>query len=183
MVPVENLNEYRSFLEYRLLTALQSRSIEYEADVTRILTEAIADLGRHRKFQVTLEKRYHTVPEGTSHRSDVHWDGEVGHIWEIDRSLKYRSVNKLMGAKEPEKMWVLWAKDAELSVLRLLDVQGINILILSPDVRKLVWDRLMNEAFQRKEVHFLMRHQGRFDQAMELDERMQREPPSGLRPA
>jgi hypothetical protein len=179
MVPVEIMNEYRGFLEFRLLTALQSRTLEYEADVTKVLTGAIADLGRHRNFQVTLEKRYHTVPENLSHRSDVHWHGEVDHIWEIDRSLKYRSVNKLMGAKEPEKLWVLWAKDAELTVLRLMDVQGINILILSPDVRKLVWDRLTLEVFQRKEVHFLLRHRGRFDQSMELDERMRSEPPSG----
>jgi hypothetical protein len=37
---------------------------------------------------------------------------------------------------------------------------------------------------ENEKIHsWVMRHEGRFDQAMEWDERMQREPPSGFRPA
>jgi hypothetical protein len=47
MVPAETLRAYRAFLEYRLLMALDRRAIAYWADVTRVLTEALCDLGRH----------------------------------------------------------------------------------------------------------------------------------------
>ncbi|MDB5103559.1 MAG: hypothetical protein JWP91_1248 [Fibrobacteres bacterium] len=179
MVSAETLQMYRSFLEFRLLLALERRSLVYESDVTLVLTGAISDLGRHLGFEVTLERRYHAVPENLAHRCDVHWSGDADHIWEIDRTIKYRSANKLMGAREPVKIWVLWAKDSDLISLRLLDVNGIEVLVLGHEVRKLVWARLAAEGFERRELHFLLNHEDPYAGARELEGRMRTGPGEG----
>jgi hypothetical protein len=173
MLPQETLETYRNFIEYRLLSALEKRSIEYESDVTRSITGAISDLGKHLDYHVTLERKYFPLPpEGLLHRCDVHWRGGIGHIWEIDSTLKQKSVNKLAGAEEPEKIWVLWARETEMLSLRLMDLHGINVLIPGADVRKLVWDRLTAEASQRRELQSILEQNHRFGRSAELDENM-----------
>lgn len=173
MVSLHALAEYRTYIEYRLLLALEKRSIEYRGDVTRVITEAVSDLGNHLGFSVTLEKRYHPVlADARNHRCDVHWHGEVDHIWEIDRTLKEVSANKLMAAREPEKMWVLWAKDGDLIGLRLMDLAGINVILLNFDIRKLIWDRLLSEKFHRMELQNALSQEERYLQAKILDGRI-----------
>ena len=182
MVPAETLREYRAFLEYRLLLALDRRVIAYWADVTRVLTEALCDLGRHLGQAVSVEKRY----EGgeLNLRSDVHWQGADSHLWEIDRTVKNASAAKLAAASSGEKYWVLWARDNDLLSLSLLDLEGVNVLIVGHDVRKLVWDRLVSERYQRIGLQTALGRKGRFDAARALDAAISRardpEAPKGV---
>jgi len=182
MVPAETLRAYRAFLEYRLLMALDRRAIAYWADVTRVLTEALCELGRHLGQAVSVEKRY----EGgdLNLRSDVHWQGADAHLWEIDRTVKNGSAAKLAAAASGEKYWVLWARDNDLLSLGLLDLEGINVIIVGHDVRKLVWDRLVSERYQRIGLQAALGREGRYDAARALDEAMSRapdpEPPPGV---
>ncbi|MDB5048768.1 MAG: hypothetical protein JWO30_1839 [Fibrobacteres bacterium] len=171
MLPLKTLDTYRNFIEYRLLSVLEKRSIEYESDVTRTITGAISDLGKHLDYHVTLERKYYPLPqESLLHRCDVHWRGDIDHIWEIDSTLKQKSVNKLAGAKEPEKIWILWARETELPSLRLMDLHGINVLIPGADVRKLVWDRLAMESAERRDLQSMLEQKLRFERAAKLDE-------------
>ncbi len=170
MLSMETWKEYRGFIEFRILSALEKRTIEYWADVTREITLAVSDLGAHSGYSVTQERRYHPALTDTGgHRCDVHWHGAVDHIWEIDRTFKEISANKLLQAREPEKIWVLWAKDADLVPLRFKDLSGVNILIVSHDIRKLVWDRLLSEKFHRLELRNLLAREERFRAARKLD--------------
>lgn len=170
MVAIESLREYRSFVEYRILAAMEKRRVEYRADITRIITEAVCDLGKHLNYTVTLEKRYQApLAAERKLRSDVHWHGDVNHIWEIDTTIKMESAWKLSTAPEPEKMWVLWAKEEELISLRRMELTGINLMILSYDIRKLIWDRLLSEKFHRMELHNVLMQEERFLQAKKLD--------------
>lgn len=173
MVPAETLREYRAFLEYRLLMALERRAIAYWADVTRVLTDALCDLGRHLGQEVSVEKRY----EGgdLNLRSDVHWQGAEAHLWEIDRTVKNASAAKLAAATG-EKYWVLWARDNDLLSLGLLELEGINVIIVGHDVRKLVWDRLVSERYQRIGLQAALGRKGRFDAARALDAALSRAP-------
>jgi hypothetical protein len=170
MAPAETLREYRAFLEYRLLTALDRRAIAYWADVTGVLTEAICGLGRHLGHAVSVEKRYEGASgDALNLRSDVHWQGAVSHLWEIDRTVKNGSAEKLAAAGAGEKYWVLWARDNDLLSLSRLDLEGINMIIIGHDVRKLVWDRLVSERYQRIGVQAALGREGRFDAARALD--------------
>ena len=169
MASPETLREYRSFLELRLLRALERRAIAYWADVTEVLTRALVDLGRHRGFAVTVEKRYEGPgTEASNLRSDVHWQGATEHAWEIDRTVKNASAAKLAGAPG-ERYWVLWARDNDLLSLRLLELGGINVIILGHDVRKLVWDRLVWERHQRFGLQSALAREGRFARAWSLE--------------
>jgi hypothetical protein len=171
MLSMETWKEYRGFIEFRIVSALEKRTIEYWADVTREITAAVVDLGAHSGYSVTQERRYHpALTDAGGHRCDVHWRGAVDHIWEIDRTFKEISANKLLQAREPEKIWVLWAKDADLVPLRFKDLTGINILIVSQDIRKLVWDRLLSEKFHRLEVRNVLGREERFQAARKLEE-------------
>ena len=175
MLSMETWKGYRGFIEYRIVTALEKRAIEYWADVTRVITEAVGDLGVHYGYSVTQERRYHpALTDAGAHRCDVHWHGAVDHIWEIDRTFKEFSANKLLAAAEPEKIWVLWAKDADLVSLRFKDLSGINILIVSHDIRKLVWDRLLSEKFHRLETRNLQGREERFLAARNLEDEIKR---------
>ncbi|MEO7426727.1 MAG: hypothetical protein ABI036_16175 [Fibrobacteria bacterium] len=179
MLDIGILREYRAFLEYRILLALEKRSIEYRADVTKTLTGGVCALGSHEGYSITLEKRYHPIlTDIRNRRCDVHWHGTVDHIWEIDRTIKEISANKLMQAAEAEKVWVLWAKESEMISLRLMDLTGINILILGFDIRKLIWDRLLSERFHRQELQNALSQEERFSRARSLHERML--PESGM---
>ena len=170
MLSIGTWKEYRGFIEFRIVSALEKRTVEYWADVTREITSAVVDLGVHLGYSVTQERRYHpALTDVGGHRCDVHWRGAVDHIWEIDRTFKEISANKLLQAREPEKIWVLWAKDADLVPLRFKDLTGINILIVSHDIRKLVWDRLLSEKFHRLEVRNVSGREGRFLAARNLD--------------
>lgn len=170
MAPAETLRAYRSFLEYRLLMALERREIAYWADVTRVLTEALCGLGRHLGYQVSVEKRYEgSEGDALNLRSDVHWQGTVAHLWEIDRTVKNASAEKLMAAGPGEKYWVLWARDNDLLSLARLEIAGINMIIIGHDVRKLVWDRLVSERYQRIGLQAALGREGRFDGARALD--------------
>jgi hypothetical protein len=167
MVPPETLRSYRAFLEYRLLTALEGRAIAYWADATGVLTRALLDLGRHLGYVVSLEKRYgEGGSEGRHLRSDVHWQGPEAHLWEIDRTVKNASAAKLAAAGEGEKYWVLWAQDNELLSLRLLELQGVNLIILGHDVRKRVWERLVFEREERSALQAILARGGRFASAI-----------------
>lgn len=175
MLSIGTWKEYRGFIEFRIVSALEKRTIEYWADVTREITLAVVDLGAHFGYSVTQERRYHpALTDAGGHRCDVHWRGEVDHIWEIDRTFKEISANKLLQAREPEKIWVLWAKDADLVPLRFKDLTGINILIVSHDIRKLVWDRLLSEKFHRLEVRNVLGREERFEAARKLDAEIRR---------
>lgn len=150
MLSPDALRETRAFLEWRLLAALERRAIAYWGDVTATLTEALCDLGRHRGYAVAVERPYPGLPDGTGRmRSDVHWGGPGDHLWEIDRTVKADSAAKLRASRERERTWVLWARDNDLLSLRLLDLEGVNLLILGHDVRKLAWERLVAERMQR----------------------------------
>lgn len=181
MVSQDNLQTYRSFLEYRLLRALTDRVIEYRADVTQSITDSLIDLGRHAHFQVQVEKHY-DIPEPGSLglRSDVHWQGNPDHVWEIDWTIKEASAAKLKNAREQEKIWVLWAQNNGLLALRFLDLDGVDILILGNDIRKLIWERLAAENAQREGLQTLLSKRERFSEARrleaEMDERKSRDP-------
>lgn len=170
MVPAETLRSYRAFLEYRLLSALESRAIAYWADATGVLTRALLDLGRHFGYEVSLEKRYGeaTGEEGLL-RSDVYWQGDGGHLWEIDRTVKNASAAKLLAAGAGEKYWVLWARDNDLLSLRLLELRGVNLIILGHDVRKRIWDRLVFEREERLALRSILAREGRFASALGLE--------------
>jgi hypothetical protein len=170
MVPPETLRAYRAFLEYRLLMALERRAIAYWADATGVLTRALLDLGRHLGYVVSLEKRYRESPaEGGLLRSDVHWQGESAHLWEIDRTVKNASAAKLAAAGEGEKYWVLWAQDNELLSLRFMELQGVNLIIVGHDVRKRVWERLVFEREERSALQAILARESRFASARGLD--------------
>lgn len=171
MIPPEALREFRAFLELRLLGALDRRAIAYWGDVTVVLTKALCDLGRHLGCVVEVERPYPGLADDTGRlRSDVHWSGPAEHLWEIDRTVKADSAAKLRASGEPERTWVLWAKDNDLLSLRLIDLGGINLLILGHDVRKLVWERLLAERFQRMELQSIVAKSKRFEAARRLDE-------------
>jgi hypothetical protein len=170
MLSAETSLQYRAFLEYRLLMALDRRAISYWADVTRVLTEALCGLGRHLGYPVSVEKRYEGhAGDALNLRSDVHWQGAVSHLWEIDRTVKNASAAKLLAAGAGEKYWVLWARDNDLLSLARLDLEGLNIIILGHDVRKLVWDRLVSERYQRIGLQASLGREGRYDSARALD--------------
>jgi hypothetical protein len=170
MVPPETLRSYRAFLEYRLLMALERRAIAYWADATGVLTRALLDLGRHLGYAVALEKRYGDgASEGGSLRSDVHWQGETGHLWEIDRTVKNASAAKLAASGEAEKYWVLWAQDNDLLSLGLLELRGVNLIIIGHDVRKRVWERLVFEREERSALQAILARGGRFASAIGLE--------------
>ena len=185
----ETLRAYRSFLELRLLDALERRAIAYWADVTEALTLALTDLGRHRGFIVTVEKRYEE--DGTAGasnlRSDVHWQGATAHSWEIDRTVKNASAAKLAGAAG-ERYWVLWARDNDLLSLRLLELEGINVIVLGHDVRKLIWDRLVWERHQRLGLRAALAREKRFAEARSWEAeigktgKMEKDPPVPAEP-
>ncbi len=174
MLTSEILNQYRGFLEYRLLQALDRRLIQYSGEATRILTEAVSDLGVHLGYGVSEEKPYAggELPPDRNLRSDVHWKGDKDHIWEIDRTVKTASAAKLLAAPEPEKLWVLWAQDNDLLSLRRMDPAGIDILVLGHDIRKLLWDRLVSERFQRTGLQNALSQEERFAEARKLAEEM-----------
>jgi hypothetical protein len=189
MVDAETLRGYRAFLEYRLLKALERRAIAYWADATGVLTEALCELGRHLGHAVTVERRYDDpAEEGRNLRSDVHWQGGTPHLWEIDRTVKNASAEKLRAAGAGEKYWVLWAQDNDLLSLRLVDVEGINVLVIGHDVRKLVWDRLVSERYQRMALQQALARPRRFASARALDAALARDPrelpaPPGIIPS
>lgn len=189
MVSAETLREYRAFLEYRLLKALERRAIAYWADATGVLTDALCELGRHLGFAVTVERLYDDpAGEGRNLRSDVHWQGDTGHLWEIDRTVKNASAEKLRAAGSGEKYWVLWAQDNDLLSLRLVDVEGINVLIVGHDVRKLVWDRLVSERYHRMALQAALARPQRFASAKALEAALARGPrpvpaPPGVSPS
>lgn len=169
MVAAETLRAYRAFLEHRLLSALERRAIAYWGDATDVLTRALIDLGRKQGFDVSVEKRYAGPGgEASNLRCDVHWQGATAHLWEIDRTVKNASAEKLAAAAEGEKYWVLWAQDNDLLSLRLLGIEGVNMIILGHDVRKLVWQRLAFERDQRADVQALLAREGRFAPARSL---------------
>jgi hypothetical protein len=171
MVPAETLRSYRAFLEYRLLTALERRAIAYWADATGVLTRALLDLGRHLGYVVSLEKRYgEGAQESGFLRSDVHWQGDTAHLWEIDRTVKNASAAKLAAAGEGEKYWVLWAQDNDLLSLRLLELRGVNLIIIGHDVRKRIWERLVFEREERSALQAILAREGRFASAIGLDD-------------
>jgi hypothetical protein len=174
MLSQDVLHGYRSFIEYRLLKALTERIIEYRSDVTQSITDSLIDLGRHALFQVQVEKHY-DVPEPGSLglRSDVHWQGNPDHVWEIDWIIKEASAAKLKNACEQEKIWVLWAQNNGLLSLRLLDLEGINILILGNDIRKLMWERIAAENAQREGLHMILSKRERFSEARRLEAEME----------
>ncbi|MBW8889647.1 MAG: hypothetical protein JF616_17970 [Fibrobacteres bacterium] len=175
MLPAETSRQYRAFLEYRLLMALDRRAIAYWADVTRVLTEALCGLGRHLGFAVSVEKRYEgDAGDALNLRSDVHWQGADSHLWEIDRTVKNASAAKLSAAGPGEKYWVLWARDNDLLSLARYDLEGINVIILGHDVRKLVWDRLVSERYQRIGLQASLGREGRYEAARALDAAMER---------
>jgi hypothetical protein len=175
MAPAETLRGYRAFLEYRLLAALERRAIAYWADVTRVLTEALCELGRHLGHEVSVEKRYaDEAGEELSLRSDVHWQGETAHLWEIDRTVKNASAEKLAAAGAGEKYWVLWARDNDLLSLSRLRLEGVNVIIIGHDVRKLIWDRLVSERHERIGVQAALGREGRFDGAKALEAELTR---------
>ncbi len=170
MLSAETSRQYRAFLEYRLLLALDRRAIAYWADVTRVLTEALCGLGRHLGYAVSVEKRYQGGEvDALNLRSDVHWQGAESHLWEIDRTVKNASAAKLLAAGPGEKYWVLWARDNDLLSLARLELEGINVIILGHDVRKLVWDRLVSERYQRIGLQASLGREGRYDAARALD--------------
>jgi hypothetical protein len=173
MISLEVLHGYRSFIEYRLLKALAERIIEYRSDVTQSITDSLIDLGRHALFQVQVEKHY-DVPEPGSLglRSDVHWRGNPDHVWEIDWTIKEASAAKLRNAREREKIWVLWAQNNGLLSLRLLELDGINILILGNDIRKLTWERLAAENGQREGLQLILSKRERFSGARLMEDEM-----------
>lgn len=171
MVPPETLRSYRTFLEYRLLTALEKRAIAYWADATGVLTRALLDLGRHLGYVVSLEKRYgEGGAEGGLLRSDVHWQGGTGHLWEIDRTVKNASAAKLAAFAEGEKYWVLWAQDNDLLSLGLLELRGVNLIIIGHDVRKRVWERLVFEREERTALQAILAREGRYLSAIGLEQ-------------
>jgi len=177
MLPAETLREYRALLEYRLLMALERRAIAYWADVTRVLTETLCALGRHLGHAVSVEKHYEgEAGDALALRSDVHWQGAVPHLWEIDRTVKNASAEKLLAAGPGEKYWVLWARDNDLLSLGRLELEGINIIILGHDVRNLVWDRLVSERYQRIGLQGILGREGRFDAARALDAALRSQP-------
>jgi hypothetical protein len=90
-------------------------------------------------------------------------------LWEIDRTVKNASAAKLAAAGEGEKYWVLWARDNELLSLRLLELQGVNLIILGHDVRKRVWERLVFEREERSALQAILARKSRFAPALVWD--------------
>jgi hypothetical protein len=170
MLPRKLLDEYRNYLEYRLLLALEERTIVLKSDVTRILTEALVELGRHLGNKITKEVQYENRPEGfgPGHRCDVQWNGEIKVIWEIDRTFKPRSFEKLSWPNEAEKVWVVWAKDQPGNYPAEMITREINLVMLSEDIRKLIWDRIRTEKEFGMELRHVLCQRHRYYRSIDL---------------
>lgn len=164
------MDEYRNYLEYRLLLALEERTIALKSDVTRILTEALIELGSHLGNKITKEVPYENPPEGfgPGHRCDVQWSGEIKVNWEIDRTFKPRSIEKLSWPNDAEKVWVVWAKDQPGNYPEEMIDREINLVLLNEDIRRLIWERIRTEKELGKELRHVLCQRHRYYRSIDL---------------
>jgi hypothetical protein len=171
MLSQTTLKEYRDFIEVRILLALAERTIALKGDVTRTITQAVADLGTYSEYGVSFEGKYADLThEDSNRRWDVLWVGDNGQrlVWEIDRSLKPRSIEKLAGLENSEKVWVVWARKIESGFEADERLNGFNLIVLSYDVRTVVWERLLAERKLKRELQHILCQRHRYHAALRI---------------